>query len=74
MQAYLYHLFMTLTGGHYDSLHIQHAKHRSLENPELWELLNVNNCAEGEDSRHLVLDFYGFFKQNPYIDKKVSSI
>lgn len=58
MQAYLYHLFMTLTGGHYDSLHIQLTKDRSLENPGLWRVAGYGPVCRGrEGSRNLFLEF-----------------
>jgi hypothetical protein len=39
---------------------IQLTKHRNLENPELWGLVGMGKCAEGEDSRNLPLEVYNF--------------
>lgn len=56
MQAYLYHLFMTLTGGHDDSLH-------NILNIETWKTLSSGNWlgrttnADEEDDRSLPLKY-----------------
>lgn len=56
MQAYLYHLFMTLTGGHNDSLH-------NILNIEAWKtpssgnLLGRNTNTVEEDDRGLPLKY-----------------
>lgn len=61
MQAYLYHLFMTLTGGHNDSLH-------SILNIEAGkilssgDLLEMDKCTEGKIIRLFSWNFTAFKK------------